>query len=103
MDVYYDQCIIGAYGLASVEASIFNSAIFCKLNSQVLDVIKKETGLVSPFIQWETEQELKERSYALVKDPKIRAQFGKLSNTYCKAVHDEKPVAERFIKTVEGM
>jgi len=103
MDIYYDQHIIGAYGLASVEASVFKAAVFCKLSTQVLDIIKKETGIANPFIQWETEDEIRERSFALVKDEKIRRRFGTIAFNYCKAVHDEAPVAERFLKIVEGM
>lgn len=100
--IYYDQYLVGAYGMASVEASIFKAAVFCKLNSQVLDVIRAETKMNNPFIQWETEEELRERSFALVKDAKLRAKFGEIAYKYCKAVHDEQPVADRFVKLLEG-
>lgn len=103
MDIYFDQHIIGAYGLASVEASIFNAAIFCKLSPQVLDVIKAETHINNPFIQWDSEEEIRERAYTLVHEPKIRARFGKIAHDYCQAIHDEQPVCGRFLKIVEGM
>jgi hypothetical protein len=103
VDVYYDQHIIGAYGLASIEAAIFKAAVFCKLNTNVLDVIKAETKLCNPFIQWETEDEIRERSFALAKDAKLRRKFGTNAYNYGKAVHDETPVATRFLKIVEGM
>lgn len=103
VDIYFDQHIVGAYGLASVEAAIFKAAVFCKLSSNVLDIMKAETGMCNPFIQWETEDELRERSFLLVKDAKSRERFGKIAFDYCKAVHDEQPVAERFIKIVEEM
>lgn len=102
-DIYYDQHIIGAYGLASVEAAIFKCAVFCKLNSQVLDVIKEETHIKNPFIQWNSEEEIRERSHALVREPKLRRRFGKIAYNYCQAVHDEEPVVNRFLKIVEGM
>jgi hypothetical protein len=103
VDIFFDQCVIGAYGLASVEASIFRAAVFCKLSTQVLEAIKKETGFNNPFIQWETEEELLERAYALVYKPKIRRRFGKNAYDYCQAVHDYKPVAAKFLKVVEDM
>ncbi len=103
MDVYYDQWLIGAYGLAAVEAAIFKAAVFCKLNPQVMDAIERETGFKNPFIQWETEDELRERSSALVESEPLRRKFGRIAYDYCKAVHDEKPVTERFLKIVEAM
>jgi hypothetical protein len=103
ISVYYDQHIIGAYGLAAVEASIFKAAVFCKLSTQVLDTLKSETKIANPFIQWETEDDIRERSFALVHDAKIRKRFGTIAYNYCKAVHDEQPVATRFLKLVEGM
>jgi hypothetical protein len=103
MDVYFDQHIIGAYGLASVEASIFKAAVFCKLSTNVLDIIKSETKLDNPFLQWDTEDELRERAYAVTYDKKIRRKFGDIAHAYCQAVHDEAPVAARFIKTVEAL
>jgi hypothetical protein len=103
VDIYYDQHIIGAYGLAAVEASVFNAAIFCKLSQPVLDVLKTETHINNPFIQWDSEQEIRERSFALVHEPKILRRFGKIAHDYCKAVHDEEPVSKRFLKILEGI
>jgi hypothetical protein len=103
IDVYYDQCVIGAYGMAAVEAAVFGAAVFCKLNTQVMDVIEAETGFKNPFIQWETEAEIRERSARLVADKDLRLHFGKIAHDYCKAVHDEDVVAEKFLKIVEAM
>lgn len=103
VDIFFDQWVIGAYGLASVEASIFKAAVFCRLNPQVLEVIKRDTGFDNPFIQWETEEELFERAYACVYKPEIRRMFGTKAYEYCKAVHDDAPVAGKFLKIVEGM
>jgi hypothetical protein len=103
MDVYYDQWLIGSYGMAAVEAAIFKSAVFCKLNTQVMDIIESETGFKNPFIQWESEEELRDRSAALVLSKKLRRRFGKIAYDYCKAVHDEPAVAKRFLEIVEAM
>lgn len=103
INVFYDQHLIGAYGLAAIEASIFKAAVFCKLNTQVHDVIEKETGFSNPFIQWETEEEIRERSATLIASEKLRRQFGKAAHDYGKAVHDEAPVSEKFLKIVEAM
>ena len=47
---------------------------------------------------WEDEEELLQRSYDLVHEPHLRRRFGNIAYNYCRAVHDEKPVAERFLK-----
>ena len=101
-DIYYDQRIIGAYGLSAVEASIFKAAVFCKLNTTVQDILKEQTGAYAPFVTWETETEIRDASTALVQDAKLRRKVGESCYQFSKAVHDEQPVAERFIKLVEG-
>lgn len=102
-NIYYDQALIGAYGTSSVEASIFKAAVFCKLNSNVQDILEAQTGAQAPFVTWSTEQELREASAALVQDPALRMKVGESCYKFSKAVHDEKPVADRFIKLVEGL
>jgi len=101
--VYYDQHVIGAYGLAAVEASIFRAAVFCKLTQDVIDVMEKESGLKNPFIQWTDEEDLQTKSIGLMQNPSLRRKFGNEGYNYCKHVHDEKPVAARFLKIVEEM
>jgi hypothetical protein len=101
--IYYDQHLIGAYGTSAVEASIFKAAVFCKLSTNVQDILKSQVGASAPFIQWETEQEIREASSALVQDKGLRDKIGEACYKFSKAVHDEKPVAERFIKLVEGL
>ena len=103
IDIFYDQHLIGAYGLAAIEAAAFKAAVFCKLNTQVMDVIERETGFKNPFIQWETEEEIRERSATLIARPKLRRRFGKIAYEYGKAVHDEPAVAEKFLKIVSAM
>jgi len=116
INIFYDQCLIGAYGCAAVEASIFKAAVFCLLDPDVMAMMEKESGLPNPFIQFANpvaSQEkhelvpdtdiLRTQSYMLVDNPKLQRKFGKMAYAYCKKMHDEKPVAERFLKIVEGM
>lgn len=102
-DIYFDQHIIGAYGLAAVEASMFKAAVFCKLNPTCIDIYEKETGLKQPFIQWESDEDLLNKAMMLVNKQSLIRTFGNKGYEYIKKVHDEKPVAERFLKIVEGM
>jgi hypothetical protein len=102
-DVYLDQDppFAGAYGLVSVEASVFNVPSVCKMQQPVIETIKKETGLNSPFITFRDGEELVAQLYLLAQDAKLRAHFGKLSHEFCRKIHDEKPVVSKFLNILE--
>lgn len=104
-DVYFDSNapFEYAYGAVSVEASIFRIPVVTKLSNTVIQKIKELTGLKSPFITFTDEDDLYPRAFRLGADAKLRRKFGKMTYEYCRAVHDEKPVAERFLKIVDGM
>lgn len=101
-DVYLDQDppFVGSYGIASVEASIFYAASICKMQQPVIEIIKKETGLQSPFITFENIEKLVAELYLLAQDKSLRRNFGKLSHDFCMKIHDEKPVVERFMRLI---
>jgi hypothetical protein len=98
VDVFLDQALIGSYGAAAVEASIFKIPVVCKISSDVGQHIKTETGLDSPFITFSDEDDLTAKLYLLAERPKLRRMFGLNVYRFCKAIHDDKPVAERFLK-----
>jgi hypothetical protein len=101
-DVYLDQDppFAGAYGVVSVEASIFNVPCVCKMQQPVIEIINKVTGLHSPFITFTDEEELKAKLYLLATDKELREKFGNLTHDFCKQLHDEKPVVDKFMKLI---
>jgi len=104
-DVYFDQCILGAYGMSAVEASIFKKPVVVLLKKQVVEAMTKESGLPQPFIQFSGEDDLREKSYMMVQPKtgaKLRKGFGDMAYKYAKAMHDVEPVAERFMKIVNS-
>jgi len=103
MNIFYDQCILGAYGTAAVEASIFKMPVVCTITPDVAEIMERESGVSQPFIQFETEEQLEHISLKLLETPSLRKRFGKGCYEYCKAMHDEKPVADRFLNIVSGM
>jgi len=103
LDVFYDQCVLGAYGTAAVEASIFKIPVICPLKPGVVEAMERLSQKPQPFIQFNNEEELLDISLMLCAEPELRDRFGKKTYTYCKAVHDEKPVAKRFLDIVEAM
>jgi hypothetical protein len=104
--ILFDSCILGIYGLVAVEASIFRLPVICRIDPFVAEVMEKESGLRQPFIQWPDEDGLRTQTFMLcdpAHGPEIRKQFGDLGYRYCKRMHDDKPVAERFLRIVNAM
>jgi hypothetical protein len=102
-DVYFDQCILGAYGMAAVEASVFKKPVVCLLSGQVIDAMEKESGLPQPYIQFKDEDALREQCFMMVNPStgaKIRKTFGDMAYKYARKMHDVKPCAERFLSIV---
>jgi len=105
-DVMFDSCILGIYGLVAVEAAIFRLPVVCRIDPFVADVMEKESGLRQPFIQWPDEDSLRTQTLMMCDPehgPRIRAKLGNLAYRYCKKMHDDKPIAERFLRIVGEM
>lgn len=91
------------YGGISVEASCFKMPIISRISPFAQAFWKKETGLECPVIQWTDDDDLFRKVYMLAKDAKLRAEFGEKTYSFMRAIHDEVPVAKRFMKFVEEM
>jgi hypothetical protein len=104
-DVLYDQAppFPTAYGALSVEAGIFHVPSFSQVAPECRDFIKRQTGLKTPYIVFTDEEDLFNKTVSLASDERLRKEFGELNFNYCKQLHDEKPVVDRFLKIVEGM
>jgi len=92
-----------SYGNIAVEASVFKIPTVTKLTPKMIKLLKQETGLDSPFVTFDDEVDLTSRVLRLAQDHKLRRMLGNVAYKYCKAVHDEKPVVERFFKILEEM
>jgi hypothetical protein len=104
-DVYFDQCVLGAYGMSAVEASIFKKPTVVLLSEEVVKAMTEESGLPQPFIQFPSEEKLREMCYMMVNPKtgaKIRKGFGDMAYRYARKMHDVKPVAERFMQIVNS-
>ena len=104
-DVLLDQAppFPTAYGALSVEAGIFRVPSFSRVSVEAQQWIKQKTGLNTPYITFGDEAELLERVLRISTDDKMRQEFGKMNYEYCKALHDEKPVVDKFFKILESM
>lgn len=104
-DVLLDQAppFPTAYGALSVEAGIFKVPSFSRMAPEAQQWIKRKTGLDTPYISFGDEEDLFEKVTRMASDMKLRKMFGKMNYDYCKALHDERPVVDRFLKIVEAM
>lgn len=105
VDVYFDMnpSFVSAYGMSAVEVSMFKAAIINKMTSEVIAIMKREYDLDSPFITFTGEKDLTDKVFRLAEDPSLRSMFGQMAYKYCKTVHDEKPVTQRFLEIIEEM
>jgi hypothetical protein len=100
LDIFLDQALLGAYGMAAVEASIFKIPIFAYISPKC-EGYMEGSGIANPFLQWKDEDELIERIYYLCEHPVERKKFGEQVYNYCKVMHDEKPGVKRFIEALK--
>jgi len=92
-----------AYGAITVEASIFKLPVISRMAPECIAWYRDKMDLQCPIIQWRNDAELVERMYHLATNKEIRDTFGERTYQFCKALHDEQPVVERFLSIVEGI
>jgi hypothetical protein len=104
-DVLLDQAppFATAYGALSVEAGIFRLPSFSQVDPACRDFILKHTGLKTPYIVFSDEEDLYNKTVSIATDAKLRGELGEMNYQYCKQLHDEKPVVQRFLDIVEKM
>jgi len=104
-DVLFDQAppFPTAYGALSVEAAVFKLPSFSQVAPECRQFIRRETGLDTPFIVFTDEEDLLDKTVLMARDAGLRRRFGLLNYKYCHALHDEKPVVDRFLRIVEEM
>jgi len=104
-DVVFDQDppFPAAYGGITIEAAIFRLPVVSKVDPDCAAWMKRETGLDMPLVSFDGEEELQEKVLQLAVNTKARRLVGNMTYRFCKAIHDERPVVERFFKIIDGM
>jgi len=92
-----------AYGGLTVEASVFKLPVVTRMNPDCQEWLLKKTGLKTPFITWGDDEDLLQRLVYLTEHPEVRAEYGRKAYQFCKELHDERVVVERFFKILEEM
>lgn len=92
-----------AYGGISVEAACFKLPVITRIDGDCKLWLEKETRMKSPFITWGDDDDLLERVFMLTKQPELRREFGLRAYRWCKKLHDERPVVDKFMNILEEM
>jgi len=89
-DVFIDQIIIGAHGLASTEAMAFGKPVMCYLMPAIF-----ENGFPSECPIFNTNRDtLKEQLIRLISNPALRHELGIKSRQYAEKYHDADKIAK---------
>ncbi len=97
-DIYVDQFIWGAYGVATQQALQMGKVVVCYINKPQLQIYGDEVP-----IQNATIDNLAEILEKLIKDPDLRNEIGKKSIAYYNKMHSPEAVANKMIKAYNNL
>lgn len=92
-DIFVDQLILGAHGVAAVEAMAFGKPVICYINSE----IGKNYPPDLPIINADPEN-IFEKLEMLLKNPTLRNETGKQSRKYVEKYHDDEKMARQLVE-----
>ena len=96
---FFDR-LYSIYGVNSLEAAAFGSAVITGTDQHALDVIKKHLGMKCPFIIRHTWEGVESAFVELLRNPKAMKRHGAACLRYAEAV--EKYAAQRMVKVLKG-
>lgn len=99
--IFFDR-IYKVFGLNSIEAAAFESAVVTGTSQFVLSEIRQSTGVTCPFIITNNLLAVEEAFTKLINYPDYRREKGLLCYRYVEAVHSGKLSAERLVKILGG-
>ena len=97
-DIVVDQLLLGAYGIASVEAMALGKPVLCYIRDDLIDKYPKDLPIVNANPDT-IEQELEK----LLSNPQLRAEIGERSRMFVERYHDSRAVARKLIKLYEAL
>ena len=86
-----------------MEAGVFHVPSFSQVDPECRAFIERHAGLKTPYIVFVDEEDLFKKTVLLAKDAELRKHYGDLNYEYCRRLHDEKPVVDRFMQIVKSM
>lgn len=92
-DIFVDQLIIGAHGLAALEAMAFGKPVVCYIKPSMVHQYPPDLPIVNATI--ETFPEVLAR---LIEDSRLRRELGRRGREYVEKHHDAHMVAQQLLQ-----
>ena len=92
-DVFVDQLILGAHGVASVEAMAFGKPVLCYINPEIGKNYPAELPIINA-----SPENVVEKLEMLLKNPGLRNETGKKSREYVEKYHDDRKMARELVE-----
>ena len=91
-DVFIDQLILGAHGVATVEAMAFGKPVLCYINEKIGENYPSDLPIINA-----NPETITEKLEVLLKSPALRNETGKKSRAYAEKYHDERNIARDLV------
>lgn len=95
--IFFDR-IYEVFGLNSIEAGAFESAVVTGTNQSALNKIRESTGIKCPFLIVNNVIAVEQAFTKLINNPEYREWKGQECYKYVRAVHSGKLSAERLVE-----
>lgn len=97
-DIYLDQFILGAYGMAACEAMSMGKPVFCYIMQPVLDLLPTDCPILYKGLN-----ELEEDLIEYINNSLMRNKTGKLSREYMEKYHNVKIISSKLTTILEEL
>lgn len=87
-DIFLDQFICGAYGLATCEAMAMGKPVFCYLMPKVVEKLPADCPIINTSVDT-----LESTLEQFISNPALRNATGRLSRQYAEKYHDADKIA----------
>ena len=93
---------VGGYGCIAVEAAAFSLPVVSWMTPRVYKLFRKVACETPPVVSWRDPGDLEERLFSLAERADVRRLLGGEIHDFMRKFHDEKPVADRYMKIISG-
>lgn len=97
-DIVIDQLLLGAYGIASIEAMASGKPVLCYIRDDLISKYPEDLPIVNA-----NPDTIEEKIEMLLINPHMRRIIGEQSRRFVEKHHDSKVVAKRLIELYETL
>jgi glycosyltransferase involved in cell wall biosynthesis len=97
-DIFVDQLVLGAHGLAALEAMAYGKPVVCYIKPSMVGQYPPDLPIVNA-----TQETLPEVLARLIEDGAWRQQLGQRGRAYVEKYHDARVLARQLVQLYEGL